>query len=92
MERVTSLAASVGLNKDDVKAYVNDSGNQEKIWKSTDHWSKKGVQGRFNFKIKLFFFLGSCTKKLTRNLRLNIKCNVITRPTKIGCFKDLKSG
>ena len=45
VERVTSLAGSVGLNEDDVKAYISNPSNQQNINQKATRWSGEGVNG-----------------------------------------------
>jgi len=46
VELVSSLAEGVGLNKDDVKAYISDSTRQGQIAAKARQWSGKGVSGQ----------------------------------------------
>ncbi|CAK8695662.1 unnamed protein product [Clavelina lepadiformis] len=44
-EVVSTLASTVGLNKDDVKAYVQDESNQSQVREKAGQWSLQGVSG-----------------------------------------------
>ena len=46
VERVTSLAEGVGLNGDDVKAFISNPTHQNQIKTKARQWSSEGVSGQ----------------------------------------------